>query len=41
VTAACDEGRRSELVEAGCRRAGELTWETAARAHVELWRSLS
>jgi glycosyltransferase involved in cell wall biosynthesis len=41
VTAACDEGRRSELVEAGCRRAGELTWEAAARAHVELWRSLS
>ena len=37
ATAAGDERRRSELVTAGLLRAGELTWEAAAREHVAVW----
>lgn len=40
VQAAGDEGLRSELVTAGLLRSGELTWEAAARRHVELWETL-
>ena len=40
VQVATDDGCRSELVARGRRRAGELTWEAAARRHVELWESL-
>jgi glycosyltransferase involved in cell wall biosynthesis len=40
VQVATDEGLRAELAAAGEARAGSLTWESAARAHVELWRSL-
>jgi glycosyltransferase involved in cell wall biosynthesis len=31
------EGVRSQLVTAGVLRSSELTWEAAARRHVELW----
>ncbi len=31
------EGLRSQLVTAGVLRSSELTWEAAARRHVELW----
>lgn len=37
VITAGDEPRRAELVTAGLLRAGELTWEAAARAHVAVW----
>ncbi len=37
LQAAMDEAVRSELVEAGRRRAGELTWERTARRHLQLW----
>jgi glycosyltransferase involved in cell wall biosynthesis len=40
VQVATDEGLRAELAAAGTARAGSLTWESAARAHVELWSSL-
>ncbi|MBW3557102.1 MAG: glycosyltransferase family 4 protein [Actinobacteria bacterium] len=40
VRAASDERLRSELVTAGLLRSGELTWEAAARRHVELWETL-
>lgn len=40
ATAAGDERRRSQLVTAGLLRAGELTWEAAARRHVEVWERL-
>jgi len=30
-----------DRVAAGGQRAAALTWETAARAHVDLWRSLN
>ena len=40
VIAAGDERRRAELVTAGLLRTADLTWATAARAHVELWESL-
>jgi len=40
VVAATDDAVRATLVGAGRRRAASLTWEAAARAHVELWRSL-
>jgi glycosyltransferase involved in cell wall biosynthesis len=40
TVAAGDDRRRSELVTAGLLRAGELTWASAARSHVELWDSL-
>ncbi len=39
--AAGDDRRRSELVTAGLLRFGELTWEAAARRHVELWASVA
>ena len=32
--------RRAQLVEAGRQRAGQLRWQTAADAHVKLWRSM-
>ncbi len=35
-----DGSLRADLVAAGARRAAQLTWETAARSHVELWQSL-
>jgi glycosyltransferase involved in cell wall biosynthesis len=41
VRVATDEELRSRLAAAGVARAGGLTWEAAARAHVELWSSLS
>jgi len=37
AVAAGDDRRRSALVTAGLLRFGELTWEAAARRHVELW----
>ena len=37
VVAASDDRRRSELVAAGLARARELTWEAAARRHVDVW----
>ncbi|HZT65588.1 MAG TPA: glycosyltransferase family 1 protein [Acidimicrobiales bacterium] len=40
VAAATDEELRARLVEAGRRRAAQLTWEAAARRHVELWAAL-
>lgn len=41
VVAAGDDRRRSELVTAGLLRSGELTWESAAAAHVQVWASLA
>lgn len=41
VAAAGDEPRRSALVTAGLLRAGELTWEGAARRHAALWAKLA
>ncbi|HEX7168032.1 MAG TPA: glycosyltransferase family 1 protein [Acidimicrobiales bacterium] len=41
VSASSDDRVRSELVTAGLLRARELTWESAAERHVELWRSLA
>ena len=40
VRASSDDRARSELVTAGLLRSAELTWQAAAAAHVELWRSL-
>jgi hypothetical protein len=40
VQAAADDSVRSRLVADGLARAGELTWEAAARRHVELWHGL-
>jgi glycosyltransferase involved in cell wall biosynthesis len=40
VAASTDGARRSMLIEAGGRRAKELTWSAAAARHVELWRGL-
>jgi glycosyltransferase involved in cell wall biosynthesis len=40
VRAANHEGLRAELVAAGRKRAGALTWAASARAHVRLWESL-
>jgi glycosyltransferase involved in cell wall biosynthesis len=37
VEAAADSPSRLALIDAGLRRAAELTWEAAARAHVALW----
>ena len=37
VAVATDERLRAELVAAGRGHAGGLTWEAAARRHVELW----
>jgi len=34
-----DDARHAALADAGARRAAGLTWEGAARRHVELWRS--
>ncbi|MEA3075625.1 MAG: hypothetical protein QOF60_533 [Actinomycetota bacterium] len=41
VQAAADDRIRSELVTAGLLRAGELTWEAAARHHVEVWQGIA
>ena len=38
--ASMDGPDRDRLVASGCRRAGELTWESCARRHVELWEAL-
>jgi alpha-1,3-rhamnosyl/mannosyltransferase len=40
VAAATDDARRAELVAAGHARAGGLTWDRAARRHVELWKAM-
>ncbi len=40
VAVAGDEAVRARLVEAGLRRAAELTWERAAARHLELWREV-
>jgi alpha-1,3-rhamnosyl/mannosyltransferase len=40
VAASSNDRRRSELVTAGLLRARELTWENAARQHVDLWSSM-
>jgi len=37
VEVAGREGVRSQLVTAGVLRSSELTWEAAARRHVDLW----
>jgi glycosyltransferase involved in cell wall biosynthesis len=39
--AVTDEGTRARLLEAGERRAAQLTWAAAARRHVELWEGLA
>lgn len=41
VVAAGDDRRRAELVTAGLLRVADLTWDAAARAHVELWEAVS
>jgi glycosyltransferase involved in cell wall biosynthesis len=41
VRVAGDDELRARLATAGLARATGLTWEAAARAHVELWRSFS
>ncbi len=41
VRVATDEELRAGLARAGRARAGGLTWEASARAHVDLWSSLS
>ena len=38
--AAADEPLRAELVAAGRARAASLTWDRAARRHVELWEAM-
>jgi len=40
VHVAVDEALRARLTSTGMERAGALTWERAARAHVALWSSL-
>ena len=40
LQAASDEPIRAELIAAGRKRAAQLTWENAARAHVDLWREV-
>ena len=40
VRAATDDGLRAALVDAGRVRAAGLTWERAARRHVELWEAI-
>jgi alpha-1,3-rhamnosyl/mannosyltransferase len=41
VSASSDDPIRSELVRGGLELTRELTWETAARRHVDLWRTLA
>ncbi len=40
VEVATDDAARSDLTSAGLRRAAALTWESTARTHVDLWKSL-
>ena len=40
VVAAGDERRRGQLVTAGLQRVAELTWEAAARRHVDVWETM-
>jgi glycosyltransferase involved in cell wall biosynthesis len=40
VTAAGNEQARSSLVTAGLLRAGELTWDAAARQHLKVWENV-
>ena len=40
VRGAADDRVRSELVAAGLLRVRDLTWESAARRHVEVWQKL-
>lgn len=40
VKASSDDRVRSSLVTAGLERVRELTWESAARRHVELWKKI-
>jgi glycosyltransferase involved in cell wall biosynthesis len=37
VAATTDDALRADLVARGHARAGALTWERTARAHVDLW----
>jgi glycosyltransferase involved in cell wall biosynthesis len=41
VRAATDDALRADLVQAGHARAAGLTWDQAARRHVELWRMMA
>lgn len=41
LKASADDGVRAELIEAGLRRAQELTWARAAERHVALWTALA
>lgn len=41
VAAATDEACRADLMAAGTARAATLTWERAARRHVELWSAIT
>jgi len=40
VRAATGDGLRADLVAAGKARAGALTWDQAARRHLELWKMM-
>jgi glycosyltransferase involved in cell wall biosynthesis len=40
VAVVTDDGRRADLIAAGCARAAGLTWAGAARRHVELWQAV-
>jgi glycosyltransferase involved in cell wall biosynthesis len=40
VDVATDDALRAELAAVGAERAGSLTWVSAARAHVALWKAL-
>ena len=40
VRAATDDAVRAQLVDAGRARTANLTWERAARRHVELWETM-
>jgi hypothetical protein len=41
VQASSDERVRSSLVTAGLELTADLTWQAAARRHVELWQALA
>lgn len=40
VRATTDDALRAELIAAGRARAGSLTWDAAARRHVQLWKMM-
>ncbi len=41
VVASADQAARAEMVSAGRARTAKLTWEAAARRHVELWETVT